>query len=393
MEPRERYMAVLEGGRPDMLPRMPILMQFAAEHIGSYYGAFASDHRVLVEANLRCAEEFGIDQLSAISDPYRETAGFGAPIEFPRNGVPICLKPPLEEDPDLARLSRPDPLKAPRMRDRVDAVSAYKARAGGRYSIMGWVEGPAAEAADLRGVSNFFVDLLDDPAYASALMARCVDTAIDFARAQVAAGADTVGIGDAVAPARPPMALERRDRRLRLGDSVADRAQKNFGCDAGRGRVALEIGPETDPGAGEPRPVEQFAGILFALGGNIGMADDMPHRDRMPGEDRAGQFLERPHLRVGKGAIAPFMARIDQFDADGDPVQVALALPEGDAGVPGAPLLGHQGEGAAIFFDQVVGGDLGLRVAQSRERLIACRHAGIVQQHHVGRRGAGVEIR
>jgi MtaA/CmuA family methyltransferase len=199
MESRERYMAVLEGGRPDMLPRMPILMQFAAEHIGSYYGAFASDHRVLVEANLRCAEEFGIDQLSAISDPSRETAGFGAPIEFPRNGVPICLKPPLEEDPDLARLSRPDPLKAPRMRDRVDAVSAYKARAGGRYSIMGWVEGPAAEAADLRGVSNFFVDLLDDPAYASALMARCVDTAIDFARAQVAAGADTVGIGDAVA--------------------------------------------------------------------------------------------------------------------------------------------------------------------------------------------------
>jgi MtaA/CmuA family methyltransferase len=64
---------------------------------------------------------------------------------------------------------------------------------------MGWVEGPAAEAADLRGVSNFFIDLLDDPAYADALMARCVATAIDFARAQVAAGADTIGIGDAVA--------------------------------------------------------------------------------------------------------------------------------------------------------------------------------------------------
>jgi MtaA/CmuA family methyltransferase len=199
MTPRERYMAVLEGGRPDVLPRMPILMQFAAEHIGSYYGAFASDHRVLVEANLRCAEEFGIDQLSAISDPYRETAGFGAPIEFPRNGVPICLKPPLEDDTDLAKLPRPDPLKAPRMRDRVDAVSSYKARAGDRYSIMGWVEGPAAEAADLRGVSNFFVDLLDDPDYANELMARCVETAIDFARSQVAAGADTVGIGDAVA--------------------------------------------------------------------------------------------------------------------------------------------------------------------------------------------------
>lgn len=199
MTPRERYMAVLEGGRPDVLPRVPILMQFAAEHIGSNYGAFASDHRVLVEANLRCAEEFGFDQVSAISDPYRETAGFGAPIEFPTNGVPICLKPPLEDDRDLAKLPRPDPLQAARMRDRVEAVRAYRARAGGHYSILGWVEGPAAEAADLRGLSNFFVDLLDDPEYADALMARCVETAIDFAGAQAEAGADTIGIGDAVA--------------------------------------------------------------------------------------------------------------------------------------------------------------------------------------------------
>src|SRR5271157_5364777 len=117
MTPRERYMAVLQGGRPDVLPRLPILMQFAAEHIGSNYGAFASDHRVLVEANLRCAEEFGIDQLNTMSDPYRETAGFGAPIEFLRDGVPICLKPPLEDAADLSGLTRPDPVLAPRMKD------------------------------------------------------------------------------------------------------------------------------------------------------------------------------------------------------------------------------------------------------------------------------------
>ena len=199
MTPRERYLAVLGGSQPDIVPRLPILMQFAAEHIGSNYRAFASDYRVLVTAGLHCAEEFGIDQLSAISDPYRETAGFGAPLEFPCNAGPICLKPPLEDDPDLAKLPHPDPLTAPRMRDRIDAVREFRARAGDHYSIMGWVEGPAAEAADLRGLSNFFVDLLDDEPYARAVMARCVETAVAFARAQVAAGADTIGVGDAVA--------------------------------------------------------------------------------------------------------------------------------------------------------------------------------------------------
>ncbi len=191
-------MAVL-GGRPaDHLPRVPILMQFAAEYIGSNYGAFASDHRVLVESNLRCARDFGMDQVSAISDPYRETQGFGAQIEFVRDGVPRCLRLPLEDSKDLSSLPRPHPLTAERMRDRIEAIRLFQKHAAD-YSILGWVEGPAAEAADLRGVTTFLLDLIDDEPFAAALMDRCLQTAVDFSLAQLAAGADTIGIGDAIA--------------------------------------------------------------------------------------------------------------------------------------------------------------------------------------------------
>lgn len=218
MTPRERYLSVLRGGRPDILPRLPILMQFAAEYIGSNYGAFASDHRVRVEAYLRCAEDFGFDQVNTLSDPYCETSGFGAPIEYQRDGVPICLKPPLEDDRDFEKLPRPDPHRSPRMLDRLEQLRMYRNRGGDRYSIMGWVEGPAAEAADLRGVSNFLMDLLDDPDYAAALMDRCIEVAIGFARAQVEAGADTIGIGDAVASQVSPRVYESlilpREKRL-----------------------------------------------------------------------------------------------------------------------------------------------------------------------------------
>ena len=208
MTSRERYLAVLRGQTPDIVPRIPILMQFAAEHIGSNYGAFASDHRVLVEANLRCASEFGLDQVSTISDPYRETSAFGGSVEFRRDGVPLCELPPLQDDRNLDRLSRPDPWQAPRLRDRLDAIRAYRAQAGDQYSILGWVESAAAEAADLRGVTNFFFDLMDDPDYARELMDRCLQTAIDFARAQVESGADTIGIGEAVASQVSPQIYE-----------------------------------------------------------------------------------------------------------------------------------------------------------------------------------------
>jgi MtaA/CmuA family methyltransferase len=198
MNSYERYMAVVHGGEADILPRLPILMGYAAQYIGRDYAAFAADHRVLVEANLRCARDFDFDQVSAISDPYRETTGFGATVEYMPSSPPRCLHPPLADTRDLSVLERPDPLTSPRMLDRVQAVESYGKQVRGEYSILGWVEGPAAEAADLRGVSTFMLDLMDDPAFCRELMHVCVDAGIEFARAQLEAGADTIGVGDAV---------------------------------------------------------------------------------------------------------------------------------------------------------------------------------------------------
>ena len=204
MNSLERYLSVIKGQPVDFLPRIPILMQFAAEHIGENYETFASDFRVLVKANLECAKEFGMDQLSAISDPYRETHGFGAEIIYHKDRPPSCPHPPLENTKDFSALKKPDLRKDERMLDRINAIRAYKQQAGGQYSIMGWIEGPAAEAADLRGASNFLMDLMDDEAYACELMDFCAKVGIDFGVAQIEAGADTIGIGDAVASQLSP---------------------------------------------------------------------------------------------------------------------------------------------------------------------------------------------
>ncbi len=188
----ERYTNVLEDRPVDYLPRVPILMQYAAEYIGSDYAAFASDYRVLIKANETCAKKFGIDQISCISDPYRETQGFGSTIEYVKDGPPRSTHP-LEHSKDLSILLKPDPLRSERMLDRIKAAEAYREKFQGKYSILGWIEGPAAEAADLRDVNNFMMDLIEDEVFASELMDVCLEVAIAFARAQVDAGVDTVG--------------------------------------------------------------------------------------------------------------------------------------------------------------------------------------------------------
>ncbi len=194
----ERYKAVLNGNPADFLPRTPILMQYAAEHIGTDYAAFASDYRVLVEANRQCAIDFGFDQLSCISDPYRETSGFGSRITYLKDGPPRSSHP-LEIVKDLSILQKPNPVNSKRMLDRIKAVQVFKKDYFEQYSILGWIEGPAAEAADLRGVNNFLMDLIEDKDFTIDLMDLCLEVSIAFAIAQVKAGADTIGIGDAIA--------------------------------------------------------------------------------------------------------------------------------------------------------------------------------------------------
>jgi hypothetical protein len=66
MKPLERFHTTREGRTVNHLARLPILMQFAAEHIGSCCEAFASNYRVSTESNSVCAREFGIDQMASI---------------------------------------------------------------------------------------------------------------------------------------------------------------------------------------------------------------------------------------------------------------------------------------------------------------------------------------
>jgi MtaA/CmuA family methyltransferase len=108
------------------------------------------------------------------------------------------------------------------MRDRIEAVRLFRQRTGDQYSVLGWVEGPAAEAADLCGVSDFLVELMEEPQWCADLMDRCTDTAIAFAHAQAEAGADTIGIGDAICSQISPELYQQwiLPRQLRLCTAI-----------------------------------------------------------------------------------------------------------------------------------------------------------------------------
>jgi MtaA/CmuA family methyltransferase len=199
MNSLERVTNRLLGSSVDRPPNFDIMMTFAAHHAGHRLCRYYLDHRVLVESNLRVASDFELDIVQAISDPYREAADLGLAVEFPDDGLPVSKSPLLATPAGLQQLTPIRPEQGPRMSDRIAAVELFKKEVGGVIPIMGWVEGALAEAADLRGMLNLMLDLKERPEWVKELLELLVEVEVEFARAQVRAGADIIGLGDAVA--------------------------------------------------------------------------------------------------------------------------------------------------------------------------------------------------
>ena len=206
MTPKERIQATLRGDSCDRPAVTPIFMSWAAGFIGRTYRDYYLDGDVLAETQLAVAEAFHLDQVSAISDPWREASAYGMEFDYPAQGVGRPRRVLIQSPEEISRV-RPFAIEqAERPAQRVESVRKMAKAVGRTHSVLGWVEGPLAVYADLRGVESMFLDLIDNPQMYLTAAEVIIDNQIRFARAQVAAGADMVGVGDSVASLiSPPM--------------------------------------------------------------------------------------------------------------------------------------------------------------------------------------------
>ena len=183
MNAYERVIQRLENKSVDRIPNFDIFMTRAAHHIGAPLSRYYLDYRVLVEANLAVLNDFHVDIVQAISDPYREAADIGLEVDFPDDDLPLSRRPLIVEPEDLPRLRSPQPATGRRMSDRLAAIRSFREQVGGEVPIMGWVEGALAEVADLHSMSLTMIDLKKRPEWIAELLERCVEVGMAFARA------------------------------------------------------------------------------------------------------------------------------------------------------------------------------------------------------------------
>jgi uroporphyrinogen decarboxylase len=153
----------------------------------------------MVKSNLAMVSDFDIDILQTLTDPFRESVDFGLEVEFPEDGLPKRIRPLLAPGDDLKNVPLIEPSSGRRMSDRIEAVRMLHEQANKVVPVMGWVEGAMAEANDLLSDSIMMTTFYDAPEWLTALMERITEVEITFARIQIDAGADIIGLGDAIA--------------------------------------------------------------------------------------------------------------------------------------------------------------------------------------------------
>jgi len=85
------------------------------------------------------------------------------------------------------------------MLDRLKACELFKQEVGNEIPILGWIEGPMAQMANLRGMDKIMMDLYDQPDFVADLLEFVIAVEKLFALGQIKAGANWIGIGDSAA--------------------------------------------------------------------------------------------------------------------------------------------------------------------------------------------------
>jgi MtaA/CmuA family methyltransferase len=199
----ERVKAVVAGQAYDRPPVAPMLMLFAGRYAGIPFGDYCRHGQKMAAAQLKTMRGIGTDILLTCSDPAREVvdiAGEGSVRWFDDQPPSIIEESAALSDKRCLRtFKKPNSSKHGRMHDRVNAIEMLVREAKGEAEIVGWVEGALALAAELRGINAIMLDFIDDPSFVEELLDFCADVAIDYAKTQVDAGVDSIGMSDAAA--------------------------------------------------------------------------------------------------------------------------------------------------------------------------------------------------
>jgi len=206
MTPKARMKAFLAGEPYDRIPCIPSLSEHAAHLIGVTVAQYSQSAELMARGQAAAFRCYGHDAVGVGPGSTGIAEAAGSRVVFPAWSTPYVAEYAVKEPGDLLRLVIPDPLRAGRFPQFLEALERLVDQVGDEVPVGLTLGGPVSTAANLRGTERFMRDITRDPAFAHRLLEYALNITVPFVReaAKLPVGftiVDPVSSGSLISPA------------------------------------------------------------------------------------------------------------------------------------------------------------------------------------------------
>jgi uroporphyrinogen decarboxylase len=254
-----RLVTAMGHREPDRVPFLLPATLHAAREVGLALPAYFRRAEHVIEGQLRVRARYGHDAVLGFLYGPLEIAAWGGEVIFRDDGPPNSGEPPLR----VARLDSVQPpgvADCPGLQLALAVIAGLKARVGDAAPVLGAVISPFSLPVMQLGFDRYLELLYEQPERCARLLAANEEFCVEWANAQLAAGATAISYAD---PLASPTILP-RELWLRSGLPLARRTLARIG-----GGVAVSLA------SGRCLPLVDDLAAAGAVGVGASVHDDL----------------------------------------------------------------------------------------------------------------------
>ncbi len=198
MNSMQRVLTTLGHQEPDRVPQFLLPTMHGAKELGVSIEEYFSRAENVVEGQLRMRKKFRNDCLVSFFYAPIEVEAWGSEVIYAEDGPPNTGEPFIKRFDDIRDLEPPRVRDTPCLRKVLDATHALKQKVGDEAPIIGVVVSPFSLPVMQMGFPSYLELLFEQPELFQRLMAVNQAFCIEWANAQLAAGATAITYFDPV---------------------------------------------------------------------------------------------------------------------------------------------------------------------------------------------------
>lgn len=244
MTSMQRVLTTMGHQEPDRVPLFLLTTMHGAKELGLTIRDYFSRAEHVVEGQMRLLDKYRGDCLYPFFHTSVEVEAFGGATIFSDDGPPNCAGPIIRDRVGIDRLEPPRVAEAACLQSGLEAIRRLKEKVGDTVPIVGSVISPFSLPIMQMGFAPYIELIYEDPARFARLMAVNQAFCVEWANAQLAAGATAIGYADPLSSTTniPRDLFLKTGHRVALETLAKIKGGAAFHLASGRGlRIAEDI--------------------------------------------------------------------------------------------------------------------------------------------------------